>query len=206
MSDSYPLLVERSISGPIILQLSNPNADAGSGVKWQMACSLGNSIAEMGLFSPATLAPDAYLGGQMTLRSTGTATGISIIADDLASATIKFYAGGNGATEKILQLESTGLTLGKGTISVPKTITAGGTTGDRTIDKIAGTVNIAAGGSSVTVTDSTVTTSSIVFAVIRTADATLTSIKNVVPGSGSFVITGNAVATAETSIGFFVVN
>lgn len=86
-----------------------------------------------------------------------------------------------------------------------KTVTTGGTTGDQTINKISGTVNFAATATTLTVTNSFVTTSSLVFCTIRTNDATAI-IKNVVPGSGSFVITLNAAATAETSVGFFVVN
>jgi hypothetical protein len=93
----------------------------------------------------------------------------------------------------------------KGGIVVNKTVTAGGTTGNRTINTVSGTVNFAAASSTLTVTNSLVTTSSIIFAVVRTGDATAT-IKNVVPGSGSFVINLNAAATAETSVGFFVLN
>lgn len=88
---------------------------------------------------------------------------------------------------------------------VDQTVTAGGTTGNQTINKAAGTVNIAAAGTTVTVTNSLVSTSSIVLAVIRTNDATA-YIKNVVPGSGSFVINLGAAATAEISIGFVVIN
>lgn len=86
-----------------------------------------------------------------------------------------------------------------------KTITAGGTTGNQTINKQAGSVNIAASGTSVTVTNSLVTTSSIILATIATNDSTAV-IKNVVPGSGSFVITLNAAATAETRINWIVIN
>lgn len=85
------------------------------------------------------------------------------------------------------------------------TNTAAGTTTTQTINKPSGTVNIAASGTSVTVNNSLVSTSSIVFAVVRTNDTTA-DIKNVVPGSGSFVINMNAAVTAETSIGFFVIN
>ena len=90
-------------------------------------------------------------------------------------------------------------------IQFPATNTAAGTTGNQTINKTSGTVNIAAAGTSITVTNSLVTTSSIVFAVIRTNDTTAV-IKNVVPAAGSFTINLNAAATAETSIGFFVIN
>ena len=81
-----------------------------------------------------------------------------------------------------------------------RTITAGGTTGNQTINKPAGTVNIAAGQAAVTVTNSLVTANSIILTTVRTADATLLYVKSVVAGSGTFTITCNATATAETSI------
>ena len=92
-----------------------------------------------------------------------------------------------------------------GQIQVAQTVTGGGTTGNQTINKAAGTVNFAAAASSLTVTNSLVTTSSTIYCAVRTNDTTAT-IKNVVPGSGSFVITLNAAATAETSVGFLVIN
>lgn len=87
-----------------------------------------------------------------------------------------------------------------------RTVTAGGTTGNRTINKPVGTVNFAAAATSITVTNSLVTTSSIIFTTIRTADATCTFVKSTVPAAGSFVITLNAGCTAETSVGFLVTN
>lgn len=91
-------------------------------------------------------------------------------------------------------------------IALNRTITAAGTTGARTINKLAGTVNFAAAATAIIVTNSTVTTSSIVIPVIRTADATCTFVKSVVPSAGSFTITLNAGCTAETSVGFLVLN
>lgn len=87
-----------------------------------------------------------------------------------------------------------------------RTVTAGGTTGAQVINKPIGTVNFAAAATAIVVTNSTVSTSSIIFPVIRTADATCTFVKSVVPGSGSFTITLNAGCTAETSVGFMVTN
>lgn len=107
-------------------------------------------------------------------------------------------SGGTAMSEKMRITSGGGITL-------TATNTAAGTTGNQTINKASGTVNIAAAGTTVTVTNSLVTASSIVFAVIRTNDATAV-IKNVVPGAGSFVINLNAATTAETSIGFFVIN
>jgi hypothetical protein len=80
-----------------------------------------------------------------------------------------------------------------------------GTTGNQTIDTPSGNVNFAAGATALTVTNSLCTTSSLVFATIRTNDATAT-IKNVVPAAGSFTINLGAAATAVTSVGFFIIN
>ena len=92
-----------------------------------------------------------------------------------------------------------------GALNLDKTITTSGTTGNQTINKSAGTVNIATGGNTVTVTNSLVTSNSLVFTTIRTNDSTA-FIKNVVPSTGSFVINLGANTTAETSIGFIVIN
>lgn len=95
--------------------------------------------------------------------------------------------------------------LSAGNMVVPTTVTAGGTTGAQTINKISGTVNFAAVASTLVVTDSLVTANSIVMAVLRTNDATC-RLANVVPASGSFTINMTGTCTAETSVGFFVIN
>lgn len=84
------------------------------------------------------------------------------------------------------------------------TITAGGTTGAQTINKGAGCVNAAAASTSLVVTNSLVSTSSIILASIQTADTTTLSAQ-AVAGSGSFTLTYPA-ATAETKICFVVFN
>ncbi len=86
-----------------------------------------------------------------------------------------------------------------------QTITAGGTTGAQTINKPAGTVNFAAAATTLVVTNSLVTTSSTIYCSVRTNDTTA-FIKNVIPAAGSFTIRLEAAATAETSVGFFVIN
>lgn len=88
---------------------------------------------------------------------------------------------------------------------VDQTVTAGGTTGAQTINKAAGTVNFAAAATSLVVTDSLVTANSTIYCSIRTNDSTAL-LKNVVPAAGSFTINLNAAATAETSVGFIVIN
>ncbi len=98
-----------------------------------------------------------------------------------------------------------GLSVDAGTINVTKTITSPGTTGNQTINKLSGKVNIAAAGTTITVTNNLVTANSIVMCEVGTNDATAT-IKNVVEGAGSFVVTLDAACTAETVIKFFVIN
>lgn len=79
------------------------------------------------------------------------------------------------------------------------------TVGAVTINKAAGRVNIAAAGTSVVVTNSLVTAASHVLAIVSQNDATA-QVLNVVPAAGSFTITLQAAATAQTSIDFFVIS
>ena len=92
-----------------------------------------------------------------------------------------------------------------GKITMSATNTTVGTTGNQTINKPSGTVNVAATGTAVTVTNSTVSATSIVTAIARTNDTTC-YVKNVVPGSGTFTINLTGACAAETSFGFVVVN
>lgn len=91
-----------------------------------------------------------------------------------------------------------------GGVKLDSTITAVATTGNQTINKPCGRVNIAAGGTTVTVTNNLVTANSIVIAVAATNDTTA-RVTSVVPAAGSFVI--NTVATtAETAFNFLVIS
>ena len=138
-------------------------------------------------------------GGKEVIRAAiQTVSTNNTAGSEAGDLTFLTQSGGTAMSEKMR-------ITGAGGLTINATNTASGTTGNQTINKASGTVNIAAAGTTVTVTNSLVTASSIVFAVIRTNDATAT-IKNVVPGAGSFVINLNAATTAETSIGFFVIN
>lgn len=89
-------------------------------------------------------------------------------------------------------------------LSCEATTTAGGTTGDQTINKLAGSVNFAAGASSLVVTNSLVASTDYIFCTVLTNDTTAL-IKNVVASSGAFTIRLNAAATAETKVAFLVI-
>lgn len=80
-----------------------------------------------------------------------------------------------------------------------------GTPGNATINLPSGKFAIAAAASAATITNSLVTSASRVQCQVESNDATLKSV-SVAPGAGSFVVTGNAAATAATTINFIVVN
>ena len=86
-----------------------------------------------------------------------------------------------------------------------KTITATGTNGAQTINKTAGSVNFAAGASSLVVTNSLVTTSSVIICTLGTNDTTMKSV-SATAAAGSFTINSNAAATAATRVNFIVIN
>lgn len=86
-----------------------------------------------------------------------------------------------------------------------KTITTAGTTGAQTINKSSGSVNFAALATSLVVTNNLVTANSIILCTIGTVDVTMNNAV-AVAGNGSFTITANAAATAETRVNFVVIN
>jgi len=112
-------------------------------------------------------------------------------------------AGANATITNSYALWCGGAVRFDGALCVSATAT---TTADPTINKASGQVSVAIGASTCTVTNSLVSATSIVIATLQFVDATFTQILSVVPGSGSFVITGNATATALTKIGFVVIN
>jgi hypothetical protein len=81
-----------------------------------------------------------------------------------------------------------------------------GTPGNVTINKPSGQVAVAAGSNQVVVTNSLVTTSSVVLAVLQVSDATATGVRKVIVASGSFTIALDANATAAAKVGFVVFN
>jgi len=90
-------------------------------------------------------------------------------------------------------------------IKFPQIATAIGTTGAQTINKAVGSVNFAAGQSSLVVTNSSVTTASQIMVTVYGTDATATFAR-VTRALGSFTITLNSAATSETAVGFLIIN
>lgn len=136
--------------------------------------------------------------------STAQQTALDLKVAGPASATDNAISRFDSTTGKLVQNSLVSIN-DNGKITMPTTITPALTVGDQVINQPSGTVNFAAAATAITVTNSLVSATSIVLAVVRTNDSTAV-IKNVVPGAGSFVITLNAAATAETSVGFVVFN
>jgi hypothetical protein len=94
--------------------------------------------------------------------------------------------------------------VNNGKLLLPSTDSSG-TPGAATINKPSGKSAIAAGASSVVITNSVVTAASEVIVTPLDLDATLTSYK-AVPAAGSFTVTGNANATAAWKFSWWVLN
>ena len=137
-------------------------------------------------------------GSFTTLAASGAVTmnpasaAVSIAPSGTGSAT--FGASGTGSTT----------VTRVGSLTVLTTDTSG-TPGNATINTLSGRAAFAAAGTTVVVTNSTVTATSKVFVSLRGGDATLTSVR-VTPAAGSFTVTGNVAATAVTIFDFLIVN
>lgn len=152
--------------------------------------------------------------GQTTIYNTATFS--AAVAMSPANANITMSPTGTGtvtigpATGGTINNMDIGTTARKGgsfsAFSLNSTDQSG-TPGNVTLNNVRGRVAIAAGASSVTVTNSQGVTGGSVFAIINqaTADATLTQIVRVATGLGSFTIYGNANATANTVVDFIVI-
>lgn len=131
-------------------------------------------------------------------------------ADFAGASWMTVSRSGTTITGLSLGTSSTAVTTGAGLtvtggLTLSKTITTGGTTGAQTINKTTGSVNFAASATSLTVTNSLVSSTSVIIGTVATNDSTMKSVQ-CVAGSGSFTIYANAAATAETRVNFLVTN
>jgi hypothetical protein len=111
-SDSFPQLIQRTNSGTLTqIQVSNPSTDAQSGAGYELVVDNGAGSFMIQARVVGSIAPDAYAGGGGILRTSGTVPGIRFVADDAATANIKFYAGGNAAGDFVVGVDQYGLRL-----------------------------------------------------------------------------------------------
>lgn len=170
---------------------------SGSGAKLFVSATTTAAKFTASSATATFVAIDNTGGGNTNLLFSESGVGRWYIGNGASDDRFRFLnSDGNGNAE-LFALFQTGLPAFQGTI------TAGGTTGARTINKPRGTVNFAASAASLVVTNSLVTTSSIIHCTVGTNDATMKSAQ-AVAGAGSFTIFPNAVPTAETRVNFSV--
>jgi len=168
-------------------------------------------LAQQGTFTGTV---SNQYGFRSTTNLIGATLNIGFFADNTAGVTAGksaygFYSSVNiatgGGTTYAFYAGGTAPNFFAGDMRFDKTVTAAGTTGAQTINKNAGTVNFAAAATSLVVTNSRVTANSIVIATVATDDTTMKSVI-AVAGAGSFTLTANAAATAETRVNWLVIN
>ena len=107
----------------------------------------------------------------------------------------------------VADIEVTGGAAGTTGVRVTSFTDDSANAGNRTVNKIRGKSAIAAGQASAVITNSFCIASSMVIATLETTgDGTLTNLKGVAPGNGSFTITGNANATGNVTVSWVVIN
>lgn len=108
------------------------------------------------------------------------------------------------AGQAVATIDTGGLSLLTGLgMAVDNTISGG--TGDVVINKMAGTANIAAAASGLTVTNSFVSANSIILCQVASNDSTLKTVA-ITQTAGSFTLVGNAAANATTRVNWLVIN
>lgn len=167
-----------------------------------------NAVTQMTI-DPAVLtfnAANVQFNGQFQFASGGS-LGAPSIYGNFSPFPQLWFAAANGGTVGFSPDNSTQMLAltGSSGLVIPKTITAAATTGAQTINKPMGQVNFAAAATTLVVTNSMVTANSIVLVQVLGTDATFTTAR-VTKASGSFTITANAAATAETAVSFLVIN
>lgn len=150
----------------------------------------------VGLFDPTTNAPVGFIGldGKEYFTATSAAFGfpgnVAITGGSINATVIGNVTPSNA---KFGELKAT-------------YVDSSATPGNVTNNSARGRAAFAVGASNVTVTNNMVAATSTVLVVLETSDATLTQILRVTPGAGSFIVTGNAIATAATTFSFQVIN
>lgn len=204
-----PLIIDADISPTQLTSNTDNYAPTNSNIADIIRWSSNQDISLTGLALGATQVD----GREVYLLNIGAFKGF-IPSDSTSTAANRIVSDGATLVQrpgKLLKLKYDGTSsrwrvVGTSSlISLDYTITAGGTTGAQTINKPSGSLNIAAGQTSIVLTNSFVTATSLVQAWAMTNDAT-GSVKNVVPAVGSATINMTAAVTAETKIGFLVIN
>ena len=193
----YPIHVERSANDTTTAVITVKNLSNGINATAELRAE--NNASQSGRMFKAGVGYTGYktiLASDLGFYNDVSAGHISIL-NDFTGGTVKFAAGGSSTPH---------LTIGTaGDIQLPKTITAPGTTGARTINQTSGRVNFAAAATSLVVTNSLCFATSMICCTIATNDVTANGIR-VVAGAGSFTIFLLTAPTTETAVNFLLTN
>ena len=151
---------------------------------------------------------DQSIAGEKTFTSKMTATNIVNLASSGVMTTVKGTLNVDEAVTFDSTLDVTGDTSVKGLVATGKVITPSGTTGNQTINAIAGSVNFSSSATTLTVTNNLVNADSVIMLTKGTPINGGTAIRNmhVIPASGEFTIHLDFSFARETKVYFFVIN
>lgn len=199
-----------------VLVTSAANLMAGAGVALGASSNRWSAVWLSGSYSTNVAAgSNAYAvetngarvdlgtGSNDFLVSDGTSVNVGNSAGSLISKDLALAA----TTGNAINVNSAKLVIAaaSGKVSFDATDSSG-TPGAATINKPSGQVSVAAGTNSVVVTNSLVSTTSVVLTVMQTNDSTCDYVDSVAPAAGSFTIVTSANCTGNTKIGFVVFN
>jgi hypothetical protein len=105
-----PLYVHRSVNGSVMQALENANTSAGAGIALQLSTDGGNSLGWFEVFTTATVAPDAYAGGAVVIRTDQSTPNLSLVSG-LTGGDIKFYTDGYASTNERMKVSSAGVNI-----------------------------------------------------------------------------------------------
>jgi hypothetical protein len=128
-----------------------------------------------------------------------------LIAESRTGCTAATLAVASGASETVEGTNQYEWFAESGNRTVPKTVTASGTTGAQTINKVMGRVNFATGETSLVVTNSLVTANSIIH-LTKATNNTTARLGAAVAGSGSFTIYMDVAPDGECAVNFQITN
>lgn len=194
-------------AGMSFLRLNQENKTIeGHGSEVKLGDTTGSAGATLLTINDTNLTITANAANGIALSSAGQID----IGDTLAGAGGTTLSIINGSREFFFNASAADgriLFLGVNEFLYRRTITPAATTGNQTINRPSGTVNFETGSGTagITVTNSTVNTTSIVYAIARTDDSNC-FVKSVVPAAGSFVIRMTNDCSVVTSVGFLVTN
>lgn len=137
------------------------------------------------------------------------ASGSNSITIITAGARLKLSSGG---TTDYLSSDGSTLITAAGAFAVADKLSLTSYTddsanaGNRTVNNVRGKSAIAAAAATCVITNSFITVNSQIIVTLEFVDATATFVKACIPAAGSFTLTANAAATANTKFSWIVIN